>query len=169
MNRYSITLGVAAAVLGAVSAGSATAATQSREQFTQASGACQGALPNYEGRLRKRPLAVANEGTGGAFVTCGVHTNDDTVGITAIEAYVTNRRATPTDVSCTLVDGFVDATIGFADYYPQTVNVGAGFDAAFVWDQPQFGAFTYAAISCNLPTQVEVNQTYMAFEDEIGT
>ena len=33
-------------------------------------GACQAALPAYEGLIRKRPMAIQNEGVSTAFVTC---------------------------------------------------------------------------------------------------
>ena len=58
MNRYAITLGAATALVGALVASAATAATIEREGYTQASGACQGALPGritlYAPSSRKR-------------------------------------------------------------------------------------------------------------------
>jgi len=165
MNRYAITLGVATALVGALVASAATAATVTRSTYTQASGACQGSLPSFESSLRKRPLAVANEGTSGAFVTCGVSNNENN-GINAIELYVTNRGAAAVDVNCTLVDGLYDATLDFADYYPQTVNAASGVDSAFSWSA---GGYLWPAISCNVPAKVEANQVYTSIDDYVGT
>src|SRR5690606_41548022 len=46
------------------------AATQNHWMQANGSGVCQAALPNFEGQIRKRPLAIQNEGTATAFVTC---------------------------------------------------------------------------------------------------
>lgn len=165
MNRSIITLGVATALLGTLaSAGTANAATVTRSIYTQASGACQGALPIFETNFRKRPLAVANEGTTNAFVTCGVRNTEDQVS-SAVELYVTNRNAADVDVDCTLVDGIFDNTIGFADYYPQTVTATAGVDSSFSWGG--FGS-PYQQISCNVPAKIEVNMLYNSVDEDVG-
>ena len=166
MNRSVITLGMATAFVATLAAAStATAATVTRSIYTQASGACQGALPNYENNLRKRPLAVANEGTTNAFVTCGVRNTEDQTA-NAVELYVTNRNAAAVDVNCTLVDGIFDATTGFANYYPQTVSANAGVDSAFSWSG--FGS-PYQQISCNVPAKIEVNMVYSSVDENVGT
>ncbi len=167
MNRSVITLGIATAFVGTLAAaGTVNAATVTRSVYTQASGACQGALPNYENNFRKRPLAVANEGTTNAFVTCGVRTTEDTYPANAVELYVTNRNTADVDVSCTLVDGIIDNTIGFANYYPQTVTATAGVDTAFSWSG--FGS-PWQQISCNVPSKIEVNMLYSSVDEDVGT
>lgn len=173
MNRSIITLGVATAFLGTLAAASTVnAATVTRSVYTQASGACQGALPNYENNFRKRPLAVANEGATDAFVTCGVRNTENTAK-NAVELYVTNRNAADVDVKCTLVDGAFDSTILFATYYPQTVTATAGVDSGFSWGPASNPAITFQTpfqqISCDVPAQVEVNQVYSSVDENVGT
>jgi hypothetical protein len=166
MNRSVITLGIATAFLGTLAAASpANAVTVTRSIYTQASGACQGALPNYENNFRKRPLAVANEGTTNAFVTCGVRTTEDTSVANAVELFVTNRNAAAVDVNCTLVDGIFDNTIGFANYYPQTVSSAAGVDSGFSWSG--FSS-PWQQISCNVPAKIEVNMVYSSVDENVG-
>ena len=165
MNRYAITLGAATVMVGALVASAATAATIAREGFTQASGACQGALPNYEGSFRKRPLGMANEGIAAAYATCSPHGVNP--GVTdAVELVVTNRGGADVDVGCTLVDGLVDPVLFFADYYPQTVTAPSALDSTFVWDEA--ANFFLTSISCNVPAGVELNNIYVGFFDEIG-
>ncbi len=166
MNRSVITLGIATAFLGTLAAaGTVNAATVTRSLYTQASGACQGALPIYETNFRKRPLAVANEGVTNAFVTCGVRNTEDNTA-NAVELYVTNRNAADVSVDCTLVDGIFDNTIGFASYYPQTKTATAGVDSGFSWSG--FGS-PWQQISCNVPAKVEVNMVYSSVDENIGT
>lgn len=165
MNRYAITLGAATALAGALVASAATAATIEREGYTQASGACQGALPNYEGSFRKRPLGMANEGTAGAYATCSPHGINP--GVTdSVELLITNRGGADVNVGCTLVDGLVDPELFFADYYPQTVSAPSALDSAIVWNEA--GAFFLTSISCNVPAGVELNNIFTGFFDEIG-
>jgi hypothetical protein len=150
MNRSVITLGIATAFLGTLAAaGTVNAATVTRSLYTQASGACQGALPIYETN----------------FVTCGVRNTEDQVA-NAVELYVTNRNAADVDVNCTLVDGIFDNTIGFANYYPQTVTATAGVDSGFSWSG--FGS-PWQQISCNIPAKVEVNTVYSSVDENVGT
>lgn len=163
MNRYAFTLGALTTAIGALLSLQASAATIQKFGVVPAAGSCQGALPSYEGSFRKRPLAVVNEGTTGAFLTCGVR-GYASAQYDGIEAVATNRTAVATNMSCTLVDGVIDATLGFANYYPQTVNIGAGTAGFFNWTGP----FTLVAISCNVPAKFEVNLSGVAYQDEIG-
>lgn len=169
MNRYAITLGAATALVGSLIAGTANAVTVQRSTYTQASGACQGALPSYEGNFRKRPLAVANEGASSAYITCGVRNDENTAMISTVELYVTNRNAADVDVGCTMVDGSIDATLDFANYYPQTVTTLAGRDGAFSWSSASTApGFLFPSISCNVPAKVEANQVYTSIADFVG-
>lgn len=176
MNRYAITLGAVVAATGAIGAGAANAAVHESVQFNQAVGAmCQGALPNYEGSFRKRPLAIKNEGSSSAYLTCGLYSQFDASagGVTGVQLIVTNRNAVDTDVSCTLVDGIIDPSLGFADYFPQTLSVVAGTADAFFWDPAGGGGtfdpvFGFPSLSCNVPVNIEVNQEAHGYEEEIG-
>lgn len=176
MNRYAITLGAAAAVVGALSSGAANAVVVTKAQYGQAVGImCQGALPNFEGNFRKRPLAIKNEGSTGAFLTCGLTSQYDvsTGGVPQVVLVVTNRNAPNTTMSCTLVDGYVDATIGFSDYFPQTINVIGLTYGQFSWSASGAGGvndpvFGYPAISCNVPANFEVNIEAHSYQEEVG-
>ncbi len=73
MNRINSVFSATALVLaiGASFASfDAQAVTQNRRFQANATSYCQAALPAFEGAIRKRPLAVQNEGTTNAFVTC---------------------------------------------------------------------------------------------------
>ena len=55
-------------------------------------GNCNGALPGFEGALRKRPLAIANEGTSSAFVSCTLPVNQsESTGVTIAAVGLINR------------------------------------------------------------------------------
>jgi hypothetical protein len=79
-----------------------------REHWLQAngSGVCQAALPSYEGQIRKRPLAIQNEGTAAAFITCSpsslqyVPMQDFGHGV-----FLANNSAASVTVNCTAVMG----------------------------------------------------------------
>lgn len=176
MNRYAITFGVALAAIGAAASGTAAASVVTKAEYNQATGTmCQGALPNYEGNFRKRPLAVVNQDTTNAFLTCGLTSQYDssTGGVPQVILIVTNRNAADTDMSCTLVDGYVDSTVGFADYFPQTITVAGATSTTFNWSASGAGGtndpvFGYPAISCNVPGSFEVNLEGQAYSEEIG-
>src|SRR5690554_342572 len=50
----------------------------------QATAICQGALPAFETQIRKRPLALQNEGEANAFVTCSFNNPGQNSGGTRI-------------------------------------------------------------------------------------
>ncbi len=166
MNRFTITLGVLTAATGALLSVQASAATVVKYNSKAASGACQGALPNYEGNFRKRPLAVANEGSTAAFLTCGIDNpggNNDTNEVTL---YVVNRTGADADISCTMVDGLVDATSAFANYYPQTITATSATSSYLDWTG-DYSPYSQA-VSCNVPAAFEVNLISGSYNDEIG-
>jgi hypothetical protein len=112
MNRFTITLGLLTVATGALLSVQASAATAVKYNSKAASGACQAPLPNYEGNFRKRPLAVANEGSTAAFLTCGIDNPDGNNRTNEVTLYVLNRTSAAADISCTMVDGAIDATLG---------------------------------------------------------
>jgi hypothetical protein len=70
----------------------------------QASAVCQGALPAFETQIRKRPLAVQNEGTAAAFVTCSLNNAGSSSGtsrITQATVYLVNNNTGSRTLSCT--------------------------------------------------------------------
>lgn len=66
---------LAAAIVAAPAA--VEAAPIERTLYVNASAHCQAALPVFDGLIRKRPLAVVNEGQAGAFVTCAIPMQGD--------------------------------------------------------------------------------------------
>ena len=136
---------------------------------------CQGALPVFETAIRKRPLAVQNEGTSAAFVTCSfefdsVNALDNTA--TLVDAYFTNTSATAKTVSCTAVTGFEGDEIP-NEYVSleETIAPGATSEGIY-WidtDFPEGGlASGLVSISCNIPAGVGVNDSYIWWDAEDG-
>ncbi|MEP6635012.1 MAG: hypothetical protein ABJA62_12480 [Luteimonas sp.] len=141
----------------------------SRTHVQSAVGLCQGALPSFEGALRKRPLAINNEGTTASFVSCTVDSEAAYAAqqVQDIAILFTNRGAA-TAVNCTLVDGIATATagplagVGVPEFFPKTLNLAAGTAGGthgkLGWnltDKP--AGFFLPAVSCLLPPGVEIN------------
>lgn len=121
-------------------------------------GNCQAALPAYEGQTRKRPLAVMNEGTTNAFVTCAYSTEENAVGVRDFKTAVTNISSVVAVVNCTAVIGEEQAN---AVYIPKSVTLSPGATGEIAWTQADNGGTVFAqsvAISCNLPPLVGLNR-----------
>lgn len=132
------------------------------------SGACQAALPNYEGQIRKRPLALQNEGTLAAFVTCSplslmgnpLHTSGH--GLTLVN--MTNGEL---QVSCTGVNGPVFG----ATYMPKTVVVPANGTAALNWlEADGVSELNMHAISmsCSIPPGIGIHDVHTRQVVDVG-
>jgi hypothetical protein len=129
---------------------------------------CQPALPAYEGKVRKRPLAMVNEGTSTAYVTCGLTSDENSPysewpGPRMVMIEVANYAGTSSaTVNCTLVE-----PLGY--YYPLAIEVTAGTSSQSYWlaysltEGQGFGqrwTFYRPAISCALPPQTQINTIY---------
>jgi hypothetical protein len=116
---------LAAATIGALAA----LAPQPGHAFrvtAQAVAVCQGALPSFEGAIRKRPLAVQNEGTTNAFVTCALNNtgyNAGTTFISSVEIYAQNLNSSTRSITCTAVNSSATASPDAPLYAIRTVNV----------------------------------------------
>jgi hypothetical protein len=167
-STHKVTLLAATAALCLAAIAPADAATVSRTFYQNGGSACTGALPTYEGALRKRPKAIANEGTTGAFITCSAITNDLNSAKPAVAfAYFTNRGASATSVSCTFVNG--DEFYG-STATPQTLPLASGqfLPMFFVPPSgPEFDRFTIN-LSCSLPPGVELNLFGHNIEEDVG-
>lgn len=155
----------AVVVAGVAQAG---VATVERTQYFNAPAHCQGALPNFEGALRKRPLALQNEGTTNAFVTCAIPTQGRVDGL---EIYIATHDESVAPVTCTVVTGYNGGT----NYYaPQTTNTDPTGYAGFYWDAGDFeeGASEfpsgYLAVSCNLAPGTGLNDFWLYYSETIG-
>ncbi|MEO6138716.1 MAG: hypothetical protein ABIP11_08660, partial [Luteimonas sp.] len=95
---------LATSLASAFASGDASAVTKQRSFVQNATGACQSALPVFDGQIRKRPLAVQNEGTSAAFVSCSFMDTDRSVnGVTDVFLYADNNTSSSVTVNCTLV------------------------------------------------------------------
>jgi hypothetical protein len=120
---------------------------------TMATAACQAALPVFDGVVRKRPLAVQNEGSSGTFVTCGLEGKFGAVASSPlIFVGLVNNSSSPATVSCTLVDG--RESISDPVYMPKSVALPANAPIVeLTWTSAdnEGASFIYPAISCALP------------------
>lgn len=131
---------------------------------------CQAALPVFDGNIRKRPLAVQNEGAEAAFVTCAFTAQSSGLGpVTVIAANTGSSDAT---LTCTGVTGY---NTGSNEYASKTIVVpasgwqgmqwtGADFDGAPALI-PGSGLF---GISCKLPPGVGIGNSSVSFSEDIG-
>jgi hypothetical protein len=152
-------------------AGTATAQVGfvQRSAVVNAAGACQGALPSYEGSLRKRPTGIANEGSAPAFVSCSLTGEDFALGTITVLSTFVNRSGADVDLTCTFVDGNVaELEVYPAAYYPQTITIGAGEGGQMVWEATDEAFTSLSNVSCSLPAGVEINVmgTYYVVQDE---
>jgi hypothetical protein len=137
----------------------------------QATAICQGALPAFETHLRKRPLAVQNEGDTNAFVTCSFNNPGNNTGgsrISSVTVYLQNVSSTRT-VSCTAVNTGAGASTADALYATRTVQVprdGNGSTALqFLPGDFPGGAFLFPgdslSVSCNLLPGIAITSTVL--------
>jgi len=163
-----------AIVLGAFIAGDAMAVTQARTLYSNPTGYCQAALPVFETNLRKRPVAVQNEGSSNAFVSCaftsqfsGADNKPTEIGI-----YAQNLGSVARDLTCTLVTGFATGPLNQNITKTVTLPVG-GAQRLTTWepadfsggDFPNFGPYS---MSCNLLPGVGLNDSYINFMEDVG-
>lgn len=158
---------ICAAVIAASAAAPADAATVNRTFYQNGGSACTGALPTFEGALRKRPKAIANEGTTNAFITCSAISNDiNSANPQTAFAYFTNRAASAADVTCTFVNGdeFYGSTATV-----QTIPLASGQFAPMFFTPAgdQFDLPTIS-LSCNLPPGVELNLFGLNVDEDVG-
>lgn len=136
------------------------AAPAHASDWSNAVDVCQGALPNFEGALRKRPLAIANEGASPSFVSCSLRTPlSAQENVTGLIVLFTNRAAAAQAFSCTLVEG-VAAPFGSPVFQPKATVLPAGAFGALGWDQHgDNGGDVYEIpnLNCALPPGVEIN------------
>ena len=138
---------------------------------SQPAARCQGALPAFETAIRKRPLAVQNEGTAASFVTCGFETEiyqSLTGGPIAVDIYFTNNTQQDQTVTCTAVTGWAGGDneyVAFSTTIP-AVDPEEG-DGNIFWEDADFEGggmeTSLIAISCNLPAGVGINDTYIVW------
>ena len=132
-------------------------------------GNCSGALPSFEGSLRKRPTAIANEGKAVAFVTCSLP-GDLSVGNLTFQIAFLNRNDSPVSVACTFVDGYAAPFVNGngPTFYVRETQLGAQNGGDLTWGSEDEGLSLFspnANVSCALPPGVEIALLIAVFPD----
>lgn len=142
----------------------------SRSLVVNATGACNGALPSFEGALRKRPTAISNEGAANAFVSCSLAGDVINAGNIDLQVGFTNKTDAPVSFACTFVDGYAQGFFGAVPvYHPATVALAANAVGAAQWTAEEDMAFgNNANVSCVLPPGVEINLLLVQFDEDNG-
>lgn len=139
----------------------------------QATAVCQGALPAFETLIRKRPLAVQNEGDANAFVTCSLVNPGASSGISRISGatiYLQNLASGTRTVSCTAVNSSAGPAPGAPLYLTRTVTVprddegstALQFSAADFPGSPVLLPGDTLSVSCTLPPGTGITGTVLA-------
>lgn len=146
-----------AATILAIAAGLQSARAIDHRPISHAAGHCQPALPVFDGNIRKRPLAVANEGTASAFVTCAFTSDSTALGVIEYRTGVQNQSGSPITITCMAVAGTGET----AQYYPKSVSLTAGARATLSWLAADNGNTLYphpVGLSCLLPPGGALNE-----------
>lgn len=151
MRDHTRLLAMAGAALLALAA---TTPAQAVEVQMGATTACKSALPAFDGNMRTRPLAMQNEGTVNAFVSCA-HANvannfDNEIDVAAV--FLANNTTAPVSISCTLITDRLGAP---NTYIPKTVTLGANARTNLIWtgqdDNNGDPLSNFVNFSCSLP------------------
>lgn len=145
------------------------AAPARANDWSNAVDVCQGSTPSFDGELRKRPLAIHNEGTQPSFISCSIRAPLGQIEgggtyVSQIIVLLTNRADAAQSVSCTLVDGVAAPFPSFpALYLPKTVDIPAGMYGVINWFdfETEAGRYRLPNLSCALPPDTEINIVQM--------
>jgi hypothetical protein len=161
-------LSVSSLVVAALAMADAQADNVGRFLQANATSHCQTALPVFDGNVRKRPLAVQNEGDGDVFVTCSFTGQATTLA--QVHVFLSNADTSQQiPVSCTAVTGHRRQ----ANEYVTKATVVQGYLGQLVWGNEDFegtpsgipgsGLFS---VTCKLPPGIGIgNATVLLFED----
>lgn len=161
---------LAVAVVASWLAGSVTAdaaIVRSRSFYSTPVALCQSALPAFETQIRKRPLAVQNEGNANAFVTCAFTSQRR---VRRFEIYFIAYRPGVVSITCTGIAGHSPA----GPFVTRTVTVGHTGQGVIDWRPSHFdqggnefqsGLFS---VSCTLPPGGAIADTEVAFTEDVG-
>lgn len=156
------------AIASTMSYGQANAQTVQYTTSSNPSARCQPALKAYESDVRKRPLAMVNEGAGNAVINCAFEIEARQSVLQAIEIWASNASGSAKDITCTGINGY--ELSGVTEYLPTTLTVenGSQSDEPFVWQNDDFAdAAGLISAACSLPTGTAINDTYVSvLEDQ---
>lgn len=101
-------------------------------------------------------MALGNEGTQNAFVTCAAQgDNNADRGATAIYMRVSNGTNAQITINCTLVNGFGNSNSFVPVYVPKSVQLPANAGTGLIWEPADLGngstSIMFPQFSCTLP------------------
>ena len=161
MMKTLIPLAIALVVPAAADAGG----IDERTSVMMATAACQSALPVFDGVIRKRPLAVQNEGDSTSFITCGFEGRFYAVeSVNRLGVILTNTGDEAATVNCTLVDG--RNSIADPVYRPKSIELPANASSIELGWSPsdnEGASFIYPAVSCAIPPGIGIKAVIQMF------
>lgn len=145
----------------------ASAVDAPRIPIAHATAFCQPALPAFDGLVRKRPLAVQNEGSSNAFVTCSIPLDLGAATFDGVAIYFVNNNEVDTAINCTMANG---GGAGSVVYIPKSTVVppGGGNNSWTPADNGGDELVPLASFSCNLPPGTGIHMMYAAMEVDVG-
>ena len=155
-----------AACATAFLAAPAFALTRTITMQAHGSGVCQGALPNFEGKLRKRPLGIQNEGTESAYVTCSPTNFQNAPNAFGFSVGVANYNATSITITCTGVHGQVSSAA--ATFVTKSVTIASNFNDFIDFPAAIFNNANAPSVSCLLPPGTSVDTVYSYQTLDVG-
>jgi hypothetical protein len=121
-------------------------------------GNCQAAMPVYEGQIRKRPLAIANESDKPAFVTCALSGEEVSLNVQSFSTRLSNGSNVAVTVRCTAVVG---DELANASYISKSLTLAPGAAGNLTWTGADAGGLLTSksiAMSCELPSFAALNR-----------
>lgn len=160
MKKYVLMIALSSAISCPAWAG--VAEGQSTNLFN-AGATCLPALPRYDSDVRKRPLAVVNEGSAPTFVTCNYTVDEEAYdakgGVERFEVTAKNQNTVANTVTCTAVIGIDD---GNARYIVKSATLQPGQRTKIEWRAPDYGLDNGwegpVNMSCLLPVLTGLNE-----------
>jgi hypothetical protein len=159
------------ALCAAMVGGDCRAITQSRSLNANPASYCQTALPVFDGNVRKRPLAVQNEGNASAFVTCSFAAQYTPLEFVAV--HVRNSSDAAATITCTGVTSGIGNVS--PEYVTKTEPVPASGSVNLTWSGPDFAGAPASlpgqglfSVSCSLAPDVGINQSFVLFHEDVG-
>lgn len=155
------TMTIAAVAAGALALGMSQQAQALDLLSTTGSGPvgnCQPALPAYEALIRKRPLAIENEGDQHAYVTCAMQNEEVSLNVQNFSTRLSNSSDASVTVTCTAVIG---DELASATYLPKSITLAPGTVGNITWSGADAGGLLNSrsiAMSCHLPPSVGLNR-----------
>jgi len=160
--KMSIALGTILAIGSIASPMTAWAGTFTPRFMSSAAGVCQAALPSGAGAVvRARPLAVQNEGTNAAFVTCSFPYDNYAAQPLLIGLMLSNSNSVNAYFACTLVSGITATDANYVvrnvAMLPNSTDVTL-FDSSDLPNSPD--SIPGPNVSCALPPGVGIVWVY---------